>query len=118
MSHAPKRVSNAGVAPQWSTDKVSGDFSRSTSVNGGRHPSGVEGRQRTGPRRTYEADGEPGKDEWSRPPVGRVETRWCVVGGGQRVGAPEWRFFPAGTGGGGGEEGSDAGSTGPAAARP
>ena len=35
MSHAPKRVSDAGVAPPWSADKVSGDFSRSTSVNGG-----------------------------------------------------------------------------------
>ena len=35
MSHAPKRVSDAGVAPLWSADKVSGDFSRSTSVNGG-----------------------------------------------------------------------------------
>lgn len=35
MSHAPKRVSDAGVAPPWSADKVSRDFSRSTSVNGG-----------------------------------------------------------------------------------
>ena len=35
MSHAPKRVSDAGVASPWSADKVSGDFSRSTSVNGG-----------------------------------------------------------------------------------
>ena len=35
MSHAPKRVSDAGVAPPWSADKVSGDFSRSTFVNGG-----------------------------------------------------------------------------------